>query len=602
MADNEINLSVKTDAKDALSTLKDVKDAFDLVGGTVGAIGSLAVEAAEKIKQLQTEVRQMREDFEQAALSIGKTASALTNENLKLRDQIAILRGRPPANQLAIALMEASGRAQDLAASLRDALLKERELLENQSVGFLKSLVTGQAETTGVSKEFAPQIDAFVDLINQKQIAVAEFNLKNQALLEHGSADQKKAVEKEFAMLVAGYNAQLAAASNAVRSRLDVVQSGLEEEKKARKDALMTTDFTEAGVIPGKSEADAQKDVTEEYRTRQSVINSLRLTVLQLLQEGTAEAENIRLRVAAATTAQAKQVQVIEVQTQKNRIDTTQQASQEVVADYEKSFAEINTATQQFNNQQLSILMTGINKTSNQIVLANQNTSKKIEADDAASLARRQKLWDQTFKGISGAFDSFINGLLSRQQKLSQAWEKLVESMVSKFADGLEKQLMSFIQHKLMELTIHTSTEQVKDEASKAAHAKEDERTAYSAAKGAWESVVHTPIVGPILAPIAAATTFAAISAFGSAEGGQYIVPSEQLTMLHRNEMVLPAGVAERMRGVIQGGGGGGTTVVVNHSVSAVDAESFQSHIRRHANLIGNEVARVLKKKSSRFE
>lgn len=298
----------------------------------------------------------------------------------------------------------------------------------------------------------------------------------------------------------------------------------------------------------------------------------------------------------------AGQQQVITVQAQQNRIQTTHQASQEVVADYEKSFADINAATQQFNNQQLSILMTGINKTSTQVVLANQNASKKIEADDAASLARRQKLWDQTFKGISGAFNTFISGIISGHQTLSQAWTKLVDGMVAKFIEGLEKQLMSFIQHKLMELTIHTSTEQAKDEASKAAHAKEDERTAYSAAKGAWESVVHTPIVGPILAPIAAATTFAAVSAFGSAEGGQYIVPSEQLTMLHRNEMVLPAGVAERMRGVIEGGGGGGTTVVVNHSVSAVDAESFQSHIRRHANLIGNEVARVLKKKSSRFE
>jgi hypothetical protein len=599
VADNEINLSVKTDAKDALSTLKDVKDAFDLVGGTVGAIGSLAIEAAEKIKQLQTEVRQMREDFEQAAVSIGKTASALTNENLKLQDQIAILHGRPPANQLAIALMEASSRAQDLAASLRDALLKERELLENQSVGLLKSFVTGQAETTGVSKEFAPQIDSFVDLINQKEIAIAEFNLKNQALLEHGTAAQKKAVEKELQTLIAGYNAQLAAASNAVRARLDMVQSGLEEEKKAEVQKLVDATNPETGASLGITQADAEKAVTEEYRTRQSVINSLRLTILQLLQAGTAEAENIRLRVAAATTAQAKQAQIIEIQAQKNRIDTTRLGSQEVVADYEKSFTEINATTQRFNNQQLSILMTGINKTSTQVVLANQNTSKKIEADDAASLARRQKLWDQTFKGISGAFDTFINGLLSGQQKLSQAWEKLVESMVSKFVDGLEKQLMSFIEHKLMELTIHTSTEQAKDEASKAAHAKEDERTAYSAAKGAWESVVHTPIVGPILAPIAAATTFAAVSAFGSAEGGQYIVPSEQLTMLHRNEMVLPAVVADRMRGVIEGGGGGGTTVVVNHSVSAVDAESFQSHIRRHANLIGNEVARVLKKKSS---
>jgi hypothetical protein len=242
--------------------------------------------------------------------------------------------------------------------------------------------------------------------------------------------------------------------------------------------------------------------------------------------------------------------------------------------------------------------MTGINKTSTQVVLANQNTSKKIEADEAASLSRRQKLWDQTFKGISGAFSTFVNGIASGHQTLSQAWVKMVDGMVTQFIGGLEKQLMSFAEHKLMELTIHTSTEAAKDEASRAAHAKEDERTAYSAAKAAWESVVHTPIIGPILAPIAAASTFAAVSAFGSAEGGQYLVPAEQLTMLHRNEMVLPAGVADRMRGVIEGGGGGGVTVVVNHSVSAVDAESFQAHLRRHANLIGKEVSRMLKKKT----
>ena len=131
----------------------------------------------------------------------------------------------------------------------------------------------------------------------------------------------------------------------------------------------------------------------------------------------------------------------------------------------------------------------------------------------------------------------------------------MVNQMSSKFLQGLEQQLMGFLEHKLMELTIHVSTEKAKDIASKAAHAKEDERTAYSAAKAAWESVVHTPIVGPILAPIAAATTFAAVTAFGSAEGGQYYVPNNQLTMLHPQEMVLPAGIANQMRSVIGGGG-----------------------------------------------
>ncbi len=61
--------------------------------------------------------------------------------------------------------------------------------------------------------------------------------------------------------------------------------------------------------------------------------------------------------------------------------------------------------------------------------------------------------------------------------------------------------------------------------------------------------------------------------------------------------MVLPAGVADRMRGVIESGGGRGLTVVVNHSVSAVDAESFQSHIRRHGHMIASEVAGVLRKR-----
>ena len=447
------------------------------------------------------------------------------------------------------------------------------------------------AQEVGVNSQILKMVEHTKQLRRERQLLEAPDQkaknaLKLQFLIEdqHGtSADFSKQMKAKMDELQAARRKMVTVgfgdAATGMQTQMQVLYSDTqegEEEIRRLNDVV--------GILKAKMDEAAE---SEQLLARQNQ-NALAADAVQ--------------RHLADVIKGLSQVQVITVQSQKNRIDTTQQASQEVVADYEKSFAEIDAATQQFNNQQLSILMTGINKNSTQIVQASQNAFKKIEQNEAALLSRRQKLWDQTFKGISGAFDTFINGILSGHQKLSQAWEKLVDSMVSKFVDGLEKQLISFIQHKLMELTIHTSTEQAKDEASKAAHAKEDERTAYSAAKGAWESVVHTPIVGPILAPIAAATTFAAVSAFGSAEGGQYIVPSEQLTMLHRNEMVLPAGVADRMRGVIEGGGGGGTTVVVNHSVSAVDAESFQAHIRRHANLIGNEVARVLKKKSSRFE
>ena len=65
-----------------------------------------------------------------------------------------------------------------------------------------------------------------------------------------------------------------------------------------------------------------------------------------------------------------------------------------------------------------------------------------------------------------------------------------------------------------------------------------------------------------------------------------------------------PASSAQPSYAEESGGGGGsggsGVTVIVNHSVSAVDAASFQGHIRRHSNLIANEVTRALKRKGVR--
>src|SRR6185312_7477880 len=116
-------------------------------------------------------------------------------------------------------------------------------------------------------------------------------------------------------------------------------------------------------------------------------------------------------------------------------------------------------ATQQFNGQQLNILMTGINNNSTQIIARSQQYFKKLEDDEARSLERRRKIFDQYFQQISGAFNGFINGVLSGHQTLGQSWDKLVNDMGSKFLAGLEKQLMGFLEHKLMELTIHVSTE-----------------------------------------------------------------------------------------------------------------------------------------------
>jgi hypothetical protein len=221
----------------------------------------------------------------------------------------------------------------------------------------------------------------------------------------------------------------------------------------------------------------------------------------------------------------------------------------------------------------------------NQIQKLHDKTALEIQKIDQSTALKQQKIWQDAAKGMSSAITGALNSWIQGSQTLSQAWTKMAEDMAMKFIQGLEKQMLAFIQASI-----------TKNAIGKADSEKDSLRNAIDAAGKSYHWAAAWG--GPPAGAIAAALAFSAVEAFGSAEGGQYLVPGDQLTMLHRNEMVLPAGVADRMRGVIDGGGGGGVSVLVNHSVNAVDADSFRTHIRRHANMIGSEVARVLKRKA----
>jgi hypothetical protein len=222
-----------------------------------------------------------------------------------------------------------------------------------------------------------------------------------------------------------------------------------------------------------------------------------------------------------------------------------------------------------------------------QIQKIHDKTALEIQKVDQTTTKQQEKRWQDLAKSISSSISGALNSWIQGSQTLSQAWAKMADDMAMKFISSLEQQLVQFLVHLA-----------VKDAADKAASAKNNLRAAYDAAHNTYKWASGT--VGPVIAGVLAAGAFVAAESLGSAEGGQYYVPNNQLTMLHPQEMVLPAGIANQMRSVIGGGGGSGVTVVVNHSVSAVDASSFQSHIRRHGNMIANEVTRALKRKGVR--
>lgn len=118
-----------------------------------------------------------------------------------------------------------------------------------------------------------------------------------------------------------------------------------------------------------------------------------------------------------------------------------------------------------------------------------------------------------------------------------------------------------------------------------ASRVAEVEGLAGVAGAAAFASTAAIPIVGPELAPGAAAAAVGAVQAFvpmASLAVGTMNVPRDMIARIHEGEIVMPRPFAEDFRAG-RGSFGGGHTVNVAFTVQAVDAASFQSMARTHA-------------------
>jgi hypothetical protein len=237
----------------------------------------------------------------------------------------------------------------------------------------------------------------------------------------------------------------------------------------------------------------------------------------------------------------------------------------------------------------------------------------QMEASNEKSYLRRTKNIDAFFSHVKSAMDQSISGFLKGTESFAKAWQTMWSDMVISMVQKLAEMMLKWIEHHITMMVVHATAKEAevtteaaaatqKNAIQAAGHMKEMTRTAERAAGHAYDAMVNIPVVGPVLAPIAAGVAFAAVEAFGmmSAAGGQYIVANEQLTMLHKNEMVLPAGLAGRMRDVIEGGGGGGRGVghTFNlHHISGLDGaditDTYKSKLRP---MIQRDLLKILKK------
>jgi hypothetical protein len=154
------------------------------------------------------------------------------------------------------------------------------------------------------------------------------------------------------------------------------------------------------------------------------------------------------------------------------------------------------------------------------------------------------RVWREIGDAVTGAFSTAVKGVIMGTQTISQAMRNMAQSILLALIDMGVK----WLAQQALNALIGAATE-------KAAAVAKVGANAAVAASGAAASVAAIPIYGWAMAPGVAAETYAATMAWAAAAASAaqgYDVPRgvNPMTQLHSEEMVLPADLANRVRGM----------------------------------------------------
>jgi hypothetical protein len=199
---------------------------------------------------------------------------------------------------------------------------------------------------------------------------------------------------------------------------------------------------------------------------------------------------------------------------------------------------------------------------------------------DAEMAQDDQKMWNTMMQGaqratqiISSSFTSAFDRMLTTHTSFGNVMKQFWNQMVL----GFEKMGLQIVATEIQQIAMRVAAEIAGQTLTTAAatagaaqrsgiglleNLKSIESAAATAAANAYKWVMEdVPFpVNAALAPAAAAAAFTGVMAFGSiasAAGGMEVL-HDQVAMVHKNEMILPANLSQGFRNIISGNGTAG--------------------------------------------
>ena len=196
-----------------------------------------------------------------------------------------------------------------------------------------------------------------------------------------------------------------------------------------------------------------------------------------------------------------------------------------------------------------------------------------------------QKAWTSAFDTVAHSFDTMVNGILQGTQTIQSAFLRLAGNLILTMVDASIKIAFNWIKDEALQVQATAAAEAAKvaaktagaqagAAAQKTANSASIMKDAEGAAAGTYNSVSQIPVVGWLLAPAAAAASFAAVAAYDSFDVGTPNVPHDMTAQIHQGEAIVPAKTAEKWRDGDLGVGGGGTHLHV-HAMDSRDVKRF---------------------------
>ena len=441
---------------------------------------------------------------------------------------------------------------------------------------YVRNVMAYYKQLTGdVKKEEDQQVKDTESAV-KRQEEIAKLSLDAASSAKLASIDKEELLTRSVEIkTVEGYQQQLDQVKAFEDRRYAIKLEALQKQK-----ALFETAKNEKDKDgnPTDRAKQADVDIAKVNAQIEQLATDHSLKLLEIEQQTSAKLSEMRKQEAEkqreidTLTAKHREAMALE------QLDRMEQVAQQQLQAGMITNAEMLQLEQQFENRRYQIRLQSLQQ---QAVLAAKDPSRSVVAAaqlnmqleqleqqhqiklaairTKALMQNRQHITDMV-KGAASGIQQSIAGVLSFTTSLSDGIRGVFQSILSSVANVLAQIAVEWGANKLLIMI-----------GSKQTAMGQIGANAATAGSAAFASTAAIPVVGPALAPAAAAAAYTgALSFMGAipAAAKGYDIPAgvNPLTQLHEKEMVLPAHLAENVRNMTASGGDN-----INISVTGMD-------------------------------